>query len=276
MDASTPHGHLSVQVEGAHPPEVRFSFGQQPTRSAWSFLASAGFDVALVLLFVLLGRIPHKAPAPVPHDLHDEIVWLDQKGPSGGGGGGGQQAPPVLPPKPVDPVVPVVQAAPVVAPTVIQPEQVDVVDLTAALIDLPGTTAAPGSLGIGGGAGTGSGGGFGSGTGSGVGPGSGGGTGGGVYQAGNGVTSPVPISVPKPKYTAEAMKAKLQGIARVRCVVQPNGICTDIAIEHSLDATMGLDQEAINSVKLWRFKPGMRLGQAVPVQVMIDVEFALR
>ena len=36
------------------------------------------------------------------------------------------------------------------------------------------------------------------------------------------------------------------------------------------------NQEAINSVKLWRFKPGMRLGQAVPVQVMIDVEFQLR
>src|SRR5665213_2355612 len=171
MDASTPHGHLSVQVEGAHPPEVRFSFGQQPTRSAWSFLASAAFDVALVLLFVLLGRIPHKAPAPVTRDLHDEIVWLDQKGPSGGGGGGGQQAP-VLAPKPAAPGVPVVQAAPVVAPTVIEPEKVDVVDLTTALIDLPGTTAAPGSIGIGGGAGTGTGGGFGSGTGSGVGPGS--------------------------------------------------------------------------------------------------------
>jgi protein TonB len=90
------------------------------------------------------------------------------------------------------------------------------------------------------------------------------------------VTSPVPITVPKPKYTAEAMKAKLQGIARVRCVVQPNGICTDIAIEHSLDTALGLDQEAINSVKLWRFKPGMRLGVPVAVQVMIDVEFALR
>ena len=67
------------------------------------------------------------------------------------------------------------------------------------------------------------------------------------------------------------MRARLQGTARIRCIVQPSGVCTNIEIEHSLDKTFGLDQEAIDSVKLWRFKPGMRLGQAVPVLVTIDV-----
>jgi protein TonB len=86
----------------------------------------------------------------------------------------------------------------------------------------------------------------------------------------------VPIVIPKPAYTPEAMRARLQGTARIKCVVQPNGVCTDIQIERSLDPTFGLDQQAVKSVQGWRFKPGLRLGQPVPVQVLIDVEFALR
>src|SRR5476649_243595 len=99
MDDKTSHGHLSVRVEGAHPDDVRFMFGQQPSRTAWSILASAGFDIALVVLFVLLGRIPHKpAVAPANSVLNDQIVWLVEPGPGGGGGGGGNEMP--LPPKP--------------------------------------------------------------------------------------------------------------------------------------------------------------------------------
>jgi protein TonB len=224
--------------------------------------------------------------------LNDQIVWLDEKGPGGGGGGGGNQMP--LPPKPAELpgkekiTVPVVQPAPLEAP---QPPKADpdpvqvnipAQELAAALQDLPGTVAAPGALdlsqgpGRGGGAGTGSGGGIGPGSGSGLGPGSGGNSGGGVYQPGNGVTLPVAITIPKPAYTPEAMRARLQGTARIRCIVQPTGVCTNIEIERSLDPTFGLDQEAVKSVSLWRFKPGLRLGQPVPVQVLIDVEFALR
>jgi protein TonB len=154
--------------------------------------------------------------------------------------------------------------------------------LAAAMQDLPGAISAPGpsslsqGSGRGGGAGTGSGTGIGPGTGSGLGPGSGGGTGGGVYQIGSGVTSPVDLFKPKPSYTAEAMRARIQGSVLVECVVQPSGVCTDIQIVRSLDPTFGLDQEAIKSVRLWKFKPGMRLGQPVPVRVTIEVEFALR
>ena len=292
---NTSHGHLSVRVEGAHPPEVRFSFEQRPSRTAWSVAASIALDAVVIGLVILLGRLHHTLMTSAPIDvMSDQIVWLDQKGPGGGGGGGGNQTP--LPPKPAEIVgkqkitVPVAPPAPLEAPKPpkaepdpIQMVMIPAVEQAAALQDLPGVIAPPGALnlslgpGRGGGAGSGSGTGIGSGSGSGLGPGSGGGTGGGTYQPGNGVTSPTPINpIPKPAYTPEAMRARIQGTARIRCVVQPSGVCTNIEIEHSLDPTFGLDQEAVKSVQLWRFKPGLRFGQPVPVQVTIDVEFALR
>ena len=44
----------------------------------------------------------------------------------------------------------------------------------------------------------------------------------------------------------------------------------------SLDSTFGLDNEAVKAARQWRFKPGTRLGQPVPVLVTIELSFALR
>src|ERR1700722_19883666 len=126
VETNTSHGHLSVRVEGAHPPEVRFSFEQQPTRTAWSVLASIGVDGLVVLLLVLVGRVHSTMITPPVNVMSDQIVWLDENGPGGGGGVGGNETP--LPPKPAEIVgkqkitVPVTPPAPVEAP---QPAKVE-------------------------------------------------------------------------------------------------------------------------------------------------------
>jgi TonB family protein len=79
----------------------------------------------------------------------------------------------------------------------------------------------------------------------------------------------------KPLYTPEAMEAKLQGSVQLDCIVQPSGVCSDIHINKSLDPA-GLDQQALRSLREWRFKPGTRRGKAVPVFVNIEVAFTLR
>jgi TonB family protein len=139
----------------------------------------------------------------------------------------------------------------------------------------PGPPTLSQGAGSGGGSGTGSGTGIGPGTGSGLGPGSGGGTGGGVFRPGNGVTAPVPLYIPKPQYTADAMRARIQGTVWVECVVQTSGMCTEAHVVRSLDPTFGLDQEAVKAARLFRFKPGMRMGEQVPVQVTIELSFSL-
>ena len=68
----------------------------------------------------------------------------------------------------------------------------------------------------------------------------------------------------KPQYTSDAMRAKVQGTVLLECVVRPDGTVGDVQILRSLDATFGLDQEAIKAAKQWRFAPGTRLGEAGP------------
>jgi TonB family protein len=101
-------------------------------------------------------------------------------------------------------------------------------------------------------------------------------TAGGVYRLGGDITAPVAVLVPNPKYTPQAIAARIEGVVRLECVVLPTGACADIQVVRSLDPTLGLDQEAIRSVSQWRFKPGLRLGQQVPVGITIEVAFALR
>jgi TonB family protein len=96
-----------------------------------------------------------------------------------------------------------------------------------------------------------------------------------VYEAGNGVTPPVPTYIPKPQYTRDAMRARIQGTVWVECVVQTSGQCSDPHVVRSLDQTFGLDQEGIKAARLFRFRPGTKDGVPVAVRVTIELSFTL-
>jgi periplasmic protein TonB len=114
------------------------------------------------------------------------------------------------------------------------------------------------------------------GSGRGLGEGPGDGIGDGPYGVGNGVTAPDLIHRTSPQYTAEAMRAKLQGVAVLTGIVGVDGRLHDIRVARSLDAAFGLDQEAIACVRQWRFRPGTRQSKPVAVYVTIEVAFNLR
>ena len=102
------------------------------------------------------------------------------------------------------------------------------------------------------------------------------GFGGDAYRPGNGVTWPVPVTRASPRYTAAAMRARAQGIITVECVVEPNGECGDVRVVRAFTPPFGLDAEAIETARRWRFRPGMRAGEAVPVLVNLEIEFNIR
>lgn len=277
------------------PAEIRFLFEQSQKRSAGALGVSLLIHGAFFGLAVWLALHPSVASTATSllHDtLNKDIVWLDVPGPGGGGGGGGNKSP--EPPQIVklegkDKItVPVVKPPELKNPNEKKPEENPVQNLnipaetlSAANQVLAGAmegipTSDSLGLGTGGGAGTGSGTGIGSGRGSGLGEGWGGGTGGGAYRPGNGVDSPIPISQPKPQYTSQAMRAKIQGTVLLECIVQPDGSVGQVHVLRSLDPTFGLDQEAIKAARSWRFKPGMRRGEPVAVLVTIEMAFTLR
>lgn len=98
----------------------------------------------------------------------------------------------------------------------------------------------------------------------------------GVVRIGSpGVTIPRLIKDVKPQYTADAMRAKIQGRVMVECVVLTDGTVGDVRVIRSLDVTYGLDQEAIKAAKQWKFAPGTRNGEPVPVLVSIELTFTL-
>ena len=283
-------GHLYIRAV-AGPADVHFLFEQQEKRLGGAMGASVLSHAACVLLILLIMRL---APATsqnamlldrTPH----EIVWLAEPGLGGGGGGGGnQQQEPikkaVLPGKekltvPVlqPPVPKVEETKPPEEPKVNIPAVTMSAEneTSAGLIESKNDTTSQGT-GTNGGAGTGSGTGIGDGQGSGLGEGRGGGTGGGVYRPGNGVESPRLLRSVRPNYTAEAMRAKVQGVVKLEGVVLSDGTVGNVHVTRSLDPIFGLDQEAMKAAKQFRFVPGTRFGEPVAVLVSFEIEFTLR
>lgn len=98
----------------------------------------------------------------------------------------------------------------------------------------------------------------------------------GVVRPGNGVTLPRVVREVRPKYTAAALQAKIQGDVEVDVVVLPSGDAGKVVISRSLDAVHGLDDAAVQAASQWRFEPGRRDGKAVPVLVTLQMTFTLR
>ena len=92
-----------------------------------------------------------------------------------------------------------------------------------------------------------------------------------------GIVMPVVTQHVFPKYTSDAMRAKIQGVVEVQAVVAVDGSVARTRILTSLDKVYGLDQQALAAAGQWRFKPATLGvgGPAVPVAVTLNLEFKL-
>ena len=286
---------MSEVYQGASP-NARLLAGSVETGASNSKRVGNAFSVSLVThiaLFLAVLFIVSVPVVPGPDSQSNlalkDIIWVASPGPGGGGGGGGNKTPD--PPRKAELpdkqkiTVPVAKAPKLEAPEPPKQEQqitIPAQPVASGVEQLPGaitqmiTPTLSQGPGSGGGAGTGRGTGSGPGDGSGLGPGYGGGFGGGAYRPGNGVTQPRLLREVKPNYTADAMRAKIQGVVWLEAVVMENGSVGQVRVTRSLDPTFGLDQEAERTVKKWVFAPGTRLGQPVPVLIEIEMSFTLR
>jgi len=94
-----------------------------------------------------------------------------------------------------------------------------------------------------------------------------------AYQAGEGISAPVTLSRTEPAYTDVARFLRIEGKVIFRVIVDEQGVPRDIALIDDLG--YGLDENALDAVRAWRFKPGMSGGAPVPVIAKLQVDFHL-
>jgi TonB family protein len=94
-----------------------------------------------------------------------------------------------------------------------------------------------------------------------------------IHHVGGSVSAPVPLYTPEAHYTPEAKKAEIKGKCLVSFIVDQQGMPQNIRTIQSLDT--GLDQNAMDAVAKYRFKPAMKNGEPVPVVLTVEVNFQL-
>jgi len=95
----------------------------------------------------------------------------------------------------------------------------------------------------------------------------------GIYRVGGGVSPPMPIYKPEPKYPEDARARNVEGEVLLTVVIDAKGVPGSVSVTRSLDPS--LDQEAILTAQQWRFKPGMKDGNPISVRATIAMTFRL-
>ncbi len=95
----------------------------------------------------------------------------------------------------------------------------------------------------------------------------------GVYRVGGDVKAPALLHKVEPQYTEEARTAHIEGTVLLSVDIDGDGAAANIEVQRSLEP--GLDQQAIEAVRQWRFRPGTKDGAPVTVRATIEVYFRL-
>ena len=238
--------------------------------------------VVILLIALFIAHQVHVAVVPAKVD----VVTIEAPPPPSppiapkaeaiGGGGGHHDLAPVTKGRPpevapeqvVPPKAPPTQAPKIaMAPTVVVQKNLNMATNDMPNLGMP--TSNLKGISLGSGAGTG----LGSGSGSGIGPGSGGNMGGGPMHIGGGVSKPVVLYSVEPEFSEEARKAKFSGNVEVYLWVDTNGRPSHIRVVRGVG--MGLDEKAVEAVRQYKFKPAMKDGKPVMVDLYIDVNFQI-
>ena len=95
-----------------------------------------------------------------------------------------------------------------------------------------------------------------------------------VVHPGGDVKPPVMLHAPTPEYSEEARERRVNGTVLVYLEVDTNGNPMHVRVLRGVG--WGLDEEAIQAVRKYRFKPATRNGVPVAVAMNVVVNFAIK
>jgi periplasmic protein TonB len=259
----------------------------QTCANPWAIGTSTAVNGALIALLLILGlkttatHFPPGTPLRSIDLSHFPLFAPATPQASNGGSGAGSHDL-IDPTRGNPPRFTAIPLAPPIVPTVIDPKlavEPAIVKQTVTLpsdpslpnigmLHSPNVTMLSNGPGDGAGIGTGKNGAYGNGTGNTFGPGPGDG-----LLPGNGVKAPILIYAPLAEFSDEARRNKYQGVCMVTVVVDAQGIPHNPIVVRPLGE--GLDEKALEAIRLYKFKPGMKDGHPVPVRITIEVNFRL-
>jgi TonB family protein len=88
-----------------------------------------------------------------------------------------------------------------------------------------------------------------------------------------GIQPPVVLIRTEPEYSEPARKARVQGTVVVEGVIDEQGHTSGLRIREPLG--LGLDEKALEAVKLWRFQPAKRDGKPLAIVAVFELNFRL-
>jgi periplasmic protein TonB len=252
-----------------------------------STAVSGLLHAAAILLILLATKV-----APPPSELslrlaafvpRDISAWLPSTPRPGGGGGtrsdsaaSAGRLPRAASRQFTPPAAENLNPHPLLAmePTIVAASDAILASVNLPQFGLPDGVPGPSSGGRGSGGGIGDG--IGTGVGNRTGPGAGDGEGAGGVRGRplrGAITAPVVQWMIEPEYSEDARKAKVQGTVVLAIEVDARGQVRIVEIRQSLG--LGLDERAIEAVRRWKFRPGLRDGKPVATGAVVHVNFRL-
>ncbi len=89
-----------------------------------------------------------------------------------------------------------------------------------------------------------------------------------------GISPPLKIYYPPPRFTEEARQARLQGAVLLQAVIDTEGNVTRLKVLKGLP--LGLTDMAVETAATWKFKPALRDGKPAAVYFHLLINFRLQ
>ena len=87
------------------------------------------------------------------------------------------------------------------------------------------------------------------------------------------ISPPVVHRKVDPKYIAEAVSERVEGVVRLTAVIHTDGTVGSVELVRGLDDR--LDKTAQEAMAKWRFAPAMRNGEPIDVDILVEIPFRL-
>jgi TonB family protein len=92
-----------------------------------------------------------------------------------------------------------------------------------------------------------------------------------LRKIGGGVSAPTIIYQVEPQFSDQARAAKFNGLVTVQLILNAQGVPENVHVIRGVG--MGLDENAVEAVRQYRFQPAKENGNPVPVLLNVEVNF---